>query len=95
MAEVLLFHHIQGLTAGVVALADHLRAAGHTVRTPDLYGGRNLARGLPPAHGAMGDRRLAGDRHLFFDSSLGSYDHAAATLLIDRVTDFLGRIERP
>jgi dienelactone hydrolase len=31
MAEVLLFHHAQGLTPGVVAFADELRAAGHTV----------------------------------------------------------------
>ena len=36
MAEVLLFHHAQGLTSGVVAFADNLRAAGHTVHTPDL-----------------------------------------------------------
>jgi dienelactone hydrolase len=43
MAEVLLFHHAQGLTTGVVALADDLRAAGHTVHTPDLYAGRTFA----------------------------------------------------
>ncbi len=30
MAEVLLFHHIQGLTAGLIGFADRLRAAGHT-----------------------------------------------------------------
>ncbi|HET6938643.1 MAG TPA: dienelactone hydrolase family protein [Nocardioides sp.] len=42
MADVLLFHHIQGLTPGVVGLADTLRAAGHTVHTPDLYGGRTF-----------------------------------------------------
>ncbi|HCB02879.1 MAG TPA: dienelactone hydrolase family protein [Nocardioides sp.] len=40
MADVLLFHHILGLTPGVVEFADHLRAAGHTVHTPDLYDGR-------------------------------------------------------
>lgn len=40
MAEVLLFHHAQGLTPGVVAFADQLRRAGHTVHTPDLYDGR-------------------------------------------------------
>ncbi len=40
MAEVLLFHHAQGLTPGVVAFADELRRAGHTVHTPDLYDGR-------------------------------------------------------
>jgi len=39
MAEILLFHHAQGLTPGVVAFADELRAAGHTVHTPDLYEG--------------------------------------------------------
>lgn len=42
MAEILLFHHIQGLTPGVVAFADELRAGGHTVHTPDLYGGRTF-----------------------------------------------------
>ena len=42
MAEILLFHHAQGLTAGVIALADRLRDAGHTVHTPDLYDGRTF-----------------------------------------------------
>ena len=42
MADVLLFHHAQGLTAGVVAFADELRSAGHQVITPDLYGGRTF-----------------------------------------------------
>lgn len=42
MAEILLFHHAQGLTAGVVAFADDLRAAGHTVHTPDIYDGRTF-----------------------------------------------------
>jgi dienelactone hydrolase len=42
MAEVVLFHHAQGLTAGVVAFADELRGAGHTVHTPDLYDGRTF-----------------------------------------------------
>jgi dienelactone hydrolase len=37
MAEILLFHHAQGLTPGVVAFADELRGAGHVVHTPDLY----------------------------------------------------------
>ena len=43
MAEVLLFHHAQGLTPGVRAFADELRAAGHTVHTPDLFDGRTFA----------------------------------------------------
>ena len=42
MAEVLLFHHAQGLTPGVRAFADDLRAAGHTVHTPDLFNGRTF-----------------------------------------------------
>ena len=42
MAEVLLFHHIQGLTDGVLAFADDLRGAGHTVHTPDLFEGRTF-----------------------------------------------------
>jgi dienelactone hydrolase len=40
MAEVVLFHHALGLSPGVVAFADELRAAGHTVHTPDLFEGR-------------------------------------------------------
>jgi|SRR5579875_243509 len=42
MAEVVLFHHAQGLTAGIVAFADELRRAGHTVHTPDLFDGRTF-----------------------------------------------------
>src|SRR3954453_11534242 len=42
MAEVLLFHHIQGLTEGIAAFGDELRAAGHTVHTPDLFEGRTF-----------------------------------------------------
>jgi dienelactone hydrolase len=42
MAEVLLYHHIQGLTKGVRAFADDLRQAGHTVHTPDLFDGRTF-----------------------------------------------------
>jgi dienelactone hydrolase len=42
MAEVLLFHHAQGLTPGVVAFADTLRRAGHSVHTPDLFDGRTF-----------------------------------------------------
>jgi dienelactone hydrolase len=37
MAEIILFHHVQGLTPGVEAFAGELRAAGHTVHTPDLF----------------------------------------------------------
>jgi hypothetical protein len=43
VAEVLLFHHALGLTAGVVAFAERLRAAGHVVHTPDLFEGRTFS----------------------------------------------------
>jgi len=43
MAEVVLFHHVQGLTDGVRAFADRLRAGGHTVHTPDLFEGERPA----------------------------------------------------
>ena len=42
MAEVVLFHHAQGLTPGLVAFAEELRSAGHTVHTPDLFDGRTF-----------------------------------------------------
>ena len=42
MTEVVLFHHVQGLTDGVRAFADELRAAGHTVHTPDMFEGRTF-----------------------------------------------------
>ena len=42
MAEVLLYHHVQGLTDGVRSFADELRQAGHTVHTPDLFAGRTF-----------------------------------------------------
>lgn len=42
MSEILLFHHAQGLTAGVRAFADELAAAGHTVHVPDLFEGRTF-----------------------------------------------------
>ena len=42
MAEVVLYHHVQGLTDGVRSFADKLREAGHTVHTPDLFEGRTF-----------------------------------------------------
>jgi len=191
MAEVLLFHHAQGLTEGVIGFADRLREAGHTVHTPDLYDGRTFqtldegigyarkvgfghvqergvraadelpseltyagfslgvmsaqklaqtrrgARGallfescVPPSefgsawpagvpvqiHGMDADPFFAGEgdidaaralvdeaedaelfvypgeRHLFADNSLPSYDAEAAALLTQRVLDFLKRV---
>lgn len=193
MAEVLLFHHVQGLTDGVRAFADDLRAGGHTVHTPDLFAGhtfdsidegfaylKTLAEGeddrrvdeavrpLPDtlvyagfSYGVMAAQRLAqtrpgargallyeacipisgewafgpwpddvrvqvhgaggdeffqedlpaakelveaqpdlaelfvypGERHLFADRSLLSYDADAAALLLQRSLEFLDRVE--
>ena len=43
MTTILLFHHVQGLTPGVTAFANTLRAAGHSVHTPDLLDGHQFA----------------------------------------------------
>ena len=43
MTEVVLFHHVQGLTEGVQSFADELRQAGHAVHTPDMFAGRTFA----------------------------------------------------
>ncbi|MEV0199384.1 dienelactone hydrolase family protein [Nonomuraea sp. NPDC050691] len=186
MAEILLFHHIQGQTTGFLRFADELRQAGHTVHTPDLFAGctfaclddgqahaekigfdkllkqgvrtadtlpnemvyagwslgvmaaQTLAQTRPGARGVLlieaclpasewpedlpvqihgmdadpffageGDLAAArtlvasaqhselfvypGDRHLFADASLPSYDAHAAALLMRRALDFLGR----
>jgi dienelactone hydrolase len=192
MAEVVLFHHAQGLTSGVGEFAETLRRAGHTVHVPDLYEGRVFATledgvgyaqetgidaiiergraaagqlpgelvyagfslGVPPAqmlaqtrpgargallfeaclpvsmfggawpqgvpvqvHGMDADEFFAGEgdldaaralvqatpdaelflypgnRHLFADSSLPSYDEQAAALLTERVLSFLDGIK--
>ncbi|WP_342023410.1 dienelactone hydrolase family protein [Arthrobacter citreus] len=42
MANVLMFHHVLGLTPGMDAFADVLREAGHTVTVPDLFDGRTF-----------------------------------------------------
>jgi dienelactone hydrolase len=190
MAEVLLFHHAQGQTAGFLAFAAELRQAGHVVHTPDLFEGQTfesldeglayvrtagfgevfergvrsaddlpdelvyagfslgvmpaqqLAQTRPGARGALffescapvtefseswpagvpvqihgmdadpffageGDIHAAnalvestgqselflypGDKHLFADSSLASYDAGAAALLTERTLDFLAK----
>jgi dienelactone hydrolase len=71
MTEIVLFHHAQGLTPGVLAFADELRQAGHTVHTPDMYEGRTfdtLDAGMAHA-GAVG-----------FDAIIGRGLAAAETL---------------
>src|SRR3954471_16210678 len=61
MADVVLFHHVQGLTDGVRDLAEQLRAGGHTVHTPDLFEGEtrgSVEEGFEVARG-IGDEVLA------------------------------------
>ena len=43
MADIVLFHHAQGLTPGVQAFADRIRRHGHLVIVPDFYEGRTFA----------------------------------------------------
>ena len=80
MAEVVLYHHVQGLTDGVHALADGLRGAGHTVHTPDLFDGRTFAsleEGMAFARetgfGALVERGVAaaGEADVYAGISLG------------------------
>jgi dienelactone hydrolase len=66
MAEVVLYHHVQGLTEGVRSFADELRQAGHTVHTPDLFDGRTfrtidegMAFARDAGFGALAERGVA------------------------------------
>ena len=66
MSEILLYHHVQGLTDGVRSFADELRQAGHTVHTPDLFDGRSfetledgMAFARETGFGALGERGVA------------------------------------
>src|SRR4029079_437149 len=63
MSEILLYHHVQGLTDGVRSFADELRRGGHTVHTPDLFEGRTfetledgMAFARETGFGALGER---------------------------------------
>lgn len=42
MIDVIIYHHAQGLTAGVQEFAERLMAAGHRVMVPDLYDGETF-----------------------------------------------------
>lgn len=65
MADVVLFHHVQGLTDGVLAFAEQLRAGGHTVHTPDLFDGerpKTIEEGIAFADSLEGAVRERADR---------------------------------
>lgn len=71
MAEVLVFHHALGQTAGFLGFADELRAAGHTVHAPDLYDGRTF--------GTL-DEGMAFVKEVGFDEIIRRGERAAAEL---------------
>jgi uncharacterized protein len=50
VVEVLLFHHAQGLTPGIISFADTMRRAGHILHTPNLYEGRTFDRDSNQEH---------------------------------------------
>ena len=66
MADVVLYHHIQGLTEGVRSFAEQLSQAGHTVHTPDMFDGRTfdtiedgIAFARTEGFGALAERGVA------------------------------------
>ena len=66
MTEVVLYHHVQGLTGGVKSFANELREAGHAVHTPDLFDGRTfdtieegMAFARETGFGALAERGVA------------------------------------
>lgn len=71
MAEIILFHHIQGRTPGVEAFAARLREAGHVVHVPDLMDGRTFA---------TLDEGIAYARELGFEMLMGRGGAAAEEL---------------
>lgn len=78
MAEVVLFHHAQGLTPGIVAFADE----------GDIDAARALAEEAEDGELFL----YPGNQHYFADSSLPSYDAKATALLTERVLRLLSAI---
>ena len=58
MADVVLFHHVQGLTNGVRRFADVIRADGHTVHTPDAFDGSTFT-SLDEGFAALRERDIS------------------------------------
>lgn len=80
MADVVLYHHVQGLTKGVQSFAEGLRDAGHTVHTPDLFDGRTfdtidegIAFAREAGFGALAARGVAAADELPADSVYGGF----------------------
>jgi hypothetical protein len=69
MTGLILFHHAQGLTDGVRAFADELRAAGHVVHV--YPGARHLLTDSSLAEYEEGAATLLGQRVRAFLADLG------------------------
>jgi dienelactone hydrolase len=82
MTDIVLFHHAQGLTPGVVALAERLEQAGHTVRMPDVYDGQTFAdleSGMANAK-AIGFQKLLDDAVAAVDTLAGDVVYIGLSL---------------
>ena len=85
MTEVVLYHHVQGLTEGVRSFADELRQAGHAVHTPDLFDGRTfdaieegMAFAREAGFGALTERGVAAAEGLRPDVVYAGFSFGAA-----------------
>jgi dienelactone hydrolase len=81
MAEVVLFHHVLGLTGGVRALAERLRGAGHTLHVPDLFDGQvaaGIEEGLELV-GQIGDEELDARATRVLDALPGAVVYAGVS----------------
>ena len=90
MTEVILFHHVQGRTPGVVAFAEALSAAGHDVAVPDLFDGATfptVEAGM--AHvGEIGRRTVAERGAAAADAVPGPVVYAGMSLGVVRAQEF-------
>jgi len=79
-----------GAWPAIVPLQVHgMDADPFFVEDGDLDAARELVGSVPDGELFV----YPGEQHLFADSSLPSYDEAAATLLTQRVLTFLGRVD--
>lgn len=101
MTDIVLFHHVLGVTTGFRAFADRLAARGRTVHTPDLFAGRtfsSLEEGIAFSnsigHDGLAERGLAALAEVPGDlvvggTSMGAMVAAAAVRVHDRARGML------
>ena len=71
MTELLLFNHALGVTEGVEAFADQIRAAGHTVTVGDLFEGKTFS---------TVEEGVANEEGVGFEAMIERSEQAAARL---------------